>query len=193
MHFQWAGNLSLVILTFDLDIQIRPSEGPNTSSLWIWRKSVQPFPRYMVHKQKSKQKVTALKQNIMQFTGCGQNRWTFGKDTCKKVVCLKRPVCLGTALRHSSIRPSVQPLQPLPRSAAAAELVGDTASLASCRQSTANHTLIYRHWWQQRMSIWPRISSSSSIRNYCPSLGQSSRRGVTSARFPRFLAVYGTG
>jgi len=33
MHFQWGGNLSLVILTFDLDIQSRPSEGPNTSSL----------------------------------------------------------------------------------------------------------------------------------------------------------------
>jgi len=30
--------LSLVTLTFDL--QTRPSEGPNTSSVWIWRKSV---------------------------------------------------------------------------------------------------------------------------------------------------------
>jgi len=45
--------LSLVTLTFDLDIQTRPSEGPNTSSLWIWRKSVQRFPRYLRHKQKS--------------------------------------------------------------------------------------------------------------------------------------------
>jgi len=38
-------------LTFDLDIQTHPSEGPNTSSLWIWRKCVQRFPRYFIHKQ----------------------------------------------------------------------------------------------------------------------------------------------
>jgi len=31
-------------LTFDLDIQTRSSEGPDTSSVWIWRKSVQQFP-----------------------------------------------------------------------------------------------------------------------------------------------------
>jgi len=36
-------------LTFDLDIQTHPSEEPNTSSLWIWRKSVQRFPRYFHH------------------------------------------------------------------------------------------------------------------------------------------------
>ena len=28
-------------LTFDRDLQTRPSVGPNTSSVWIWRKSVQ--------------------------------------------------------------------------------------------------------------------------------------------------------
>ena len=32
--------LSLVTLTFCLDLETRPSEGPNTSSMWIWRKSV---------------------------------------------------------------------------------------------------------------------------------------------------------
>jgi len=32
---------SLVILTFDLDIQNCPCEGPNTSSMWIWHKSIQ--------------------------------------------------------------------------------------------------------------------------------------------------------
>ena len=32
--------LSLVTLTFDLDLQTCPSEGPNTSSVWIWHKSV---------------------------------------------------------------------------------------------------------------------------------------------------------
>ena len=30
----------------DLDLQTRPSEAANTSSVWIWRKSVQRFPRY---------------------------------------------------------------------------------------------------------------------------------------------------
>jgi len=44
--------LSLVTLTFDLDLQIRRSEGPNTSSVWVWRKYVQRFPRYYIHKQK---------------------------------------------------------------------------------------------------------------------------------------------
>jgi len=40
--------LSLVTLTFDLlDRQTCPSEGPNTSSAWIWRKSV-----VVIHKQK---------------------------------------------------------------------------------------------------------------------------------------------
>jgi len=29
----------------DLDLQTRPSEGPNTSSMRIWYKSVQQFPR----------------------------------------------------------------------------------------------------------------------------------------------------
>jgi len=33
MHFQWGGNLSLMTVTFDVDIQTRPSEGPNTSSM----------------------------------------------------------------------------------------------------------------------------------------------------------------
>jgi len=45
--------LSLVNLTFDFDLQTRPSEGPNTSLVWIWRKSVQRFRRYFIHKQKT--------------------------------------------------------------------------------------------------------------------------------------------
>jgi len=49
VYYQWddstafrfvPGDLDLWPLTFDLDIQTRPSQGPNTSSLWIWRKSV---------------------------------------------------------------------------------------------------------------------------------------------------------
>jgi len=45
-----------VTLTFNLDIQTRPSEGTNMPSMWIWRKSVQWFPRYFIHKQRNKQK-----------------------------------------------------------------------------------------------------------------------------------------
>jgi len=36
----------------DLYLQTRLSEGANTSSLQIWCKSVQRFPRYFIHKQK---------------------------------------------------------------------------------------------------------------------------------------------
>jgi len=50
--------LSLVTLTFDLDIQSRPSDGPSTSSVWIWRKSVQRFPRYCIHKRNKSQTAT---------------------------------------------------------------------------------------------------------------------------------------
>jgi len=39
----------------DLDLQTRPIEGQNASSLWTWRKSVQRFPRYYIHKQKKSQ------------------------------------------------------------------------------------------------------------------------------------------
>jgi len=46
--------LSLVTLTCDLNIQTRPSEGLNASSLWIWHESVQRFPRYLSHKQNEK-------------------------------------------------------------------------------------------------------------------------------------------
>jgi len=64
--------LSLVSLTFDFDIDIetRPSEKPNTSFVWIWSKSVQRFSRYFIHKQNKSQ--TAPKQNLTQFTACGK-------------------------------------------------------------------------------------------------------------------------
>jgi len=48
-------------LTFDLDLQTRPSEGPNTSSVWILRKSVQRFPKYFTHKQNTTDCMTAPK------------------------------------------------------------------------------------------------------------------------------------
>jgi len=58
-------------LTFDLGIQALLSEGPNTSVVWIWRKSVQPFLRYFIHKQKSHWQ--CQKQNRMQLNACGNN------------------------------------------------------------------------------------------------------------------------
>jgi len=58
-------------LTFDLDIQTRPSEGPNTSSLWIWRNSVQRFPRYLIG-YTNKVTDSAITQPVLtQFTACG--------------------------------------------------------------------------------------------------------------------------
>jgi len=53
-------DLDLWPLTFDLDIQTRPSEASNMCSLWTWRKSVQRFPRYLRYKRINKSQ-TALK------------------------------------------------------------------------------------------------------------------------------------
>jgi len=50
-------------LTFDLEIQTRLSKAPDTSPLWIWRKSVQRFPRYFIHKE-TKKSQTWLKKNL---------------------------------------------------------------------------------------------------------------------------------
>jgi len=61
--------LSLVTLIFDL--QTSPSKGPNTSSMWIWRKSVQLFQRYFIHKQKSHRQ--RHKQNLTHLTACSKN------------------------------------------------------------------------------------------------------------------------
>ena len=54
-------------LTFDLNLQTRPSEGPNTSSLWILRKSVQPFPRYLSDKLKKQEHQQACKTQIPPY------------------------------------------------------------------------------------------------------------------------------
>ena len=56
-------------LPIDLDIQTRPSEGSNTSSVWIWRKSIRRFSRYFIRKQKSHR--PCQKQNLTQLTACG--------------------------------------------------------------------------------------------------------------------------
>jgi len=46
-------NLSLMTLTFDLGIQTPPSEGPNTSSLWIWCKAVPKIYHIQTKKSRS--------------------------------------------------------------------------------------------------------------------------------------------
>jgi len=63
--------LSLLTLTFDLGLQTRLSKGLNTSLVWIWRKSVQRFPGYFIHKQKNADR-QRQKQNLPQFTTCGK-------------------------------------------------------------------------------------------------------------------------
>jgi len=67
--------MSLVTLTFDLDLQTRPSERPNTSSaVWIWRKSFQQLPRYFTREEKSHRlSGQRQKQNLPQFTACGSD------------------------------------------------------------------------------------------------------------------------
>ena len=60
-------------VTFDLIIQTRPCEGPNTFSLWIWGKYVQQFPRYFIHNQKkTKLKITYSAKNRTSLA-CGKN------------------------------------------------------------------------------------------------------------------------
>jgi len=59
--------LSMVILIFDLDLQTRRSEGPNTSSMWISSKSIQWLRIYFIHKQKTRD-CWRQKQNLPQFT-----------------------------------------------------------------------------------------------------------------------------
>jgi len=44
----------------------------NSYSVWIWRKSVQRFRRYFIHKQKKTQTDGAKKQNLLQFTACSK-------------------------------------------------------------------------------------------------------------------------
>jgi len=45
-------------LTFDLDLQTRPSEGPNTSFLWIWHRSIQRFWRFHMQTKRPQTDVT---------------------------------------------------------------------------------------------------------------------------------------
>ena len=74
-------------LTSDLAFQTPPSEGPNMSSVWIWRKSDHWFPKYFIHKQKHR--VTApKKQRLPQFIAVHcvwQKHRTFSPPTACEV------------------------------------------------------------------------------------------------------------
>jgi len=72
MPFFVPGNLDVWRLTFTFKL-IRARD--QTSFLWIWRKSVQRFPRYFIHKQQS-QRQRQKKQNLTQFTACN-NKYLF--------------------------------------------------------------------------------------------------------------------
>jgi len=69
--FSMVGNLPLVTLTFDLwswhsNSSCPPSKGPNTSSVWILRKSVPRFPRYFIHKQTNKKVTDSAKNRTLR-------------------------------------------------------------------------------------------------------------------------------
>jgi len=81
-------------LTFDLDIQTLPSEGPITSILWIWCKPGQQCSRYLSDKQKTKPNQygppwhtnsacsSSLKIPTKQkvfLLSCFPNRWVIGQ------------------------------------------------------------------------------------------------------------------
>jgi len=53
----------------DLDLQTRPSKGPNTSSVWTGRKSVQWFPWYFIYKQKNPQTDGAKNRTLHSSLG----------------------------------------------------------------------------------------------------------------------------
>ena len=88
------GPKNAVVVPGDLDLQTHPSEGPNTSSVWIWRN------RYFIHKQKNTD-WRRQKQNLPQFTAC-DNKSPRNKNRLLCVVDQKRGhhVWLLTSSKH---------------------------------------------------------------------------------------------
>jgi len=62
--------LFLVTLIFDPDLQTHPRDEPNTSSTWIWRKSIQRSRDISYTNKKHRRR---QKQNLPQFTARGNN------------------------------------------------------------------------------------------------------------------------
>ena len=58
-------------LTFDLDLQTHPSEGPIRPSVWIWRKFIQcSVPKIFPTQTKNPQ--TDGTKNVLQLTACSK-------------------------------------------------------------------------------------------------------------------------
>ena len=61
--------------------------------MWIWRKSVQRFPRYFIHKQKSR--LTAPKKNLPYFTGCGnKNNSVYWTQNVLVIMTTAQQICV---------------------------------------------------------------------------------------------------
>jgi len=69
IHFQWGRKVSLVTLTFDLDIQTRPSEGPQ--SLHVNLAQIRSAVPEIFHKQTKKVTGSAKTEPFAQFIACG--------------------------------------------------------------------------------------------------------------------------
>jgi len=67
----------LVNLTSDFDHQTRPSKGPNTSFLWIWRISLQRFSGYFIHRYTHKNKSSAVAEMGDRLATIGMG-WKLG-------------------------------------------------------------------------------------------------------------------
>jgi len=91
------------LLTFDFDIETRPSHWPNTPSVWIWRKSVQPFPRYLIHKQKTYHTQIAKNRTLLacgkRFVNVTQTLLIFNSRT-QRLIYLKATV---QAMKQSTV------------------------------------------------------------------------------------------
>ena len=69
-------------LTFDLDVQTCPSEGPNTSCVWTWRKCVQRFSRYFMHKQNVTD--SAKNRTVRKSLRAVITKTRFGRSPCER-------------------------------------------------------------------------------------------------------------
>ena len=123
-------------LTFDLYLQTRPSEGPNTSSLRIWRTSVQRFPGYFIHNQKSHRQ--RQKQNLTQFTDAD----VFFLSEIR--VPLKRTGWRGLVLKLATHgRPTGGPLQTAVKTAVVFRRCSDGPCLRPSAMTVARFQKIY--------------------------------------------------
>jgi len=96
-------SLSLVTLTFDLQTCLR--KGPNTSTVWIWCKSVQWFARCFIHKQKTHRltvpKTEPSAVHCVQQKNSGYIRENKLKKQCTTMI---RPLIYHSTSVNKSIR-----------------------------------------------------------------------------------------